>query len=154
MNEAAHARVRRRAWTVASLLCLVMMGCAVHFVSDYDEVTDRTITELQVQTEAFVLKMADAAGTPAGTYDSNMVFYTEAKATILTMESRAAAMPKNQTTVDQLKKLAENIDLMAELHQKAGDKGLTVDLAGPVRDILDVQFRAIMKHEMDKKRGK
>jgi len=131
-----------------------MMGCAVHFVSDYDEVTDRTITELQARTEAFVLKMADAAGTPAGTYDSNKVFYTEAKATILTIESRASTMPRNQTTVDQLKKLEENIALMAELHQKAGDKGLTSDLAGPVRDILDVQFRAIMKHEMDKKRGK
>jgi hypothetical protein len=131
-----------------------MMGCAVHFVSDYDEVTDRTITELQARTEAFVLKMADAAGTPAGTYDSNKVCYTESKATILTLQSRAAVMPKNETTVAQLKKLEENINLMAELHLKAGDSGLIPEKAGPVLSMMEEQFRAIIRHELDKKRGR
>jgi hypothetical protein len=154
MYEAKSLRMRRRALTVASLLCLMVMGCAVHFVSDYDEVTDRMITDLQARTEAFVLKMADAAGTPAGTCDSNKVFYTEAKATILTMQSRAAVMPKNQTTVEQLKKLEENIGLMAELHEKAGDLGLIPEKSGPVLDMMDEQFRAIIQHELDKKRGK
>lgn len=152
MTEATY--VKRRAWTVVPSLCLVMLACTVHFVSDYDEVTDRTITDLQARAEAFVLKMADAAGSPAGTYDSNKAFYTEAKATILTMQSRAAAIPQNVSTVEQLKKLEESIDELAELHREAGDDGLTADVVGPTHAALNVQFGAIIKHELDKKRGK
>ncbi|GEM_PF-941892 len=154
MTEATYISVRRRAWTAASLLCMVMLACTVHFVSDYDEVTDRTITDLQGRVEAFMLSMVDAAGTPAGTYDSNKAFYTESKATILTMQSRATAIPQNQSTVDLLKKLEESINELAELHREAGDDGLTADVAGPTHAVLNVQFGAIIKHELDKKRGK
>ena len=154
MTETMSVSVRRRAWAVAPLLCMVMLACAVHFVSDYDEVTDRTITELNTRVEAFLPSMADAAGTPAGIYDHNKGFYTETKATLQAMMSRAMAIPQNQSTVDQLKKLEENIDLLAQLHSAGGEKGLTAAVAGPVHDMLNVQFRAIIKHELDKKRGK
>lgn len=154
MTETTYVSAKRKPWTVASLFCLAMLACAVHFVSDYDEVTDRTITDLHARVEAFLPRMADAAGTPAGIYDSNKVFYTDVEAALEAMMSRAVVTPQNQSTVDQLKKLEENIKLLAQLHKAGGEKGLNPDAAGSVRDILNVQFRAIIKHQLDLKRGK
>ena len=143
-----------RKWAAVPILYLVISACTVHFVSDYDELTDRTVTELQTRVEVFLVSMSQTAGTPSGTYNSNREFYNENKAILATLTARNSAIPQNQSTIDQLKLLGENLDTLASLHKEGGEQGLTAEVAEPIHAMLDVQFRAIIKHELDKKRGK
>ncbi|MFQ5847954.1 MAG: hypothetical protein ACE5IQ_09860 [Candidatus Methylomirabilales bacterium] len=151
-HPATHLRVRF-ALVMFSLLTLVVSGCSVKFISDYDEVTDKSATALHKNVERFLLKMEATAGSSAGTYRKNKTFYDEAKVALSSMRMRAKAIPNNRLTVQHIELLEKNIDALRTLHEKRGPKGLAKPLVDPVRDALDAQFTAIIKLELAKKRG-
>jgi hypothetical protein len=68
-----------------------LCACAVHLVSDYDDQIDSGLTQLNTDVTAFVNKMISSAGTPAGTYASNIDFYSSESAKIDTLVVRAEA---------------------------------------------------------------
>jgi len=148
---------RRRVWWgsvfALALVTLVFTGCTVKFVSDYDDITDRAVTDLQLRTQTFLLKAEETAGTPAGEYASNTDFYNDARAAIQSIRLRAQAIPKNSITVAQLDSLDANFGRIRELHRGAGPKGLTPAILDPIIGPLNTQFKAIIKWELAKKRG-
>ena len=74
------------------VLSLVLAAaCTVHFVSDYDEQIDSGLTQVNTDVTAFVAKMTDNAGKPAGTYENNKDFYISEKAKLSTIRVRAEA---------------------------------------------------------------
>jgi hypothetical protein len=139
---------------VLLVLSLVLSACPVRLVSDYDPVLDRTATKLQTQIDTFLVKMQAAAGTPAGEYGRNQAFYEDMVGALRALHSRAEVMPENGITMQQIELLQANLDNLRRLHEQSGTQGLPAPLAGPAQAALDANFRAIIKFETEKRRGK
>jgi hypothetical protein len=75
----------------AGAMVATLLGCAVQLVSGYDEQIDTGLSELNTDVTAFVNRMIDAAGTPAGEYASNKTFYGDEDAKLDTLLARAQA---------------------------------------------------------------
>jgi hypothetical protein len=80
----------RGAVLAGATVCL-LNACAVHLVSDYDEQIDTGLSQLNTDVTAFVDKMIESAGQPAGTYAANKDFYIAENAKIDTLIVRAEA---------------------------------------------------------------
>jgi len=137
-----------------SLFFFIVAGCSVKLISDYDEVIDKSVTELQKKAEGFLIKMENAAGTSEGEYINNRSFYNETKVEITAIRLRAEATPENKITVQHIAEIEKNLENLRLLHEKSGQKGLTKDLTEPVRAIINTQFKAMLTLEFAKKRGK
>lgn len=146
-----HSRSTRRAGLPLILFVLALAGCSVRLISSYDEITDRSATELQKKVDYFVRSMETASGTPAGAYASNAKFYDEAKSDVSALRIRATAIPRNQITLQQIDLLDRNLELLRQLHQR-GDS-LRAAVAKPALDAMNTTFAAIIKLELEKKRG-
>jgi hypothetical protein len=140
-------------FVMVAILTVVMSACSVRFISDYDETTDRSVTELQRKVETFLVKMENTAGTSEGEYVNNKAFYDDVKVALSAMRVRAAAMPKNELTVQSIDLIEENIENLRQLHERRGEKGLSKALVEPIRTAINAQFTAILKLEFAKKRG-
>ncbi|MFQ5656342.1 MAG: hypothetical protein ACE5G5_02280 [Candidatus Methylomirabilales bacterium] len=138
---------------VMAILTVAIGGCQVRLISDYDAVIDRSATELQKKVETFLVKMEGAAGTSAGEYANNKAFYDETVVALSAMRVRAAAMPKNELTVESIDLIKENIENLRKLHKRRGERGLSKTVIDPVRTAMNTQFTAILKLELAKKRG-
>ncbi len=139
---------------LAALLTAGTYGCPVHFVSDYDQVTDETATALQTKVDTFLLKMQAAAGTPEGDYNHNKAFYDDMDGALQALLSRAEAIPQNDFTVEQVAALQRSMMDLRKLHEERGSKGLTGTFVGPAKSALDINFKAIIALEGAKRRGK
>jgi len=130
------------------------LACTLRLIGEYDEVIDRSLTEFQQKTEAFLSRLELAQGTPQAAFDKNTDFYTEAAAAINTMRVRANAQPKKEILVEQLDLLKKSLEDLKKLHQLAGPNGLT---QGPIEDIrsaMETHIESILKLELALKRGK
>lgn len=136
------------------LFFIIVVGCSVRLISDYDEVIDKSVTELQKKTEGFLIKMENAAGTSEGEYINNRSFYNESKVEITAIRLRAEAIPENKITVQHIAEIEKNFENLRLLHEKRGQKGLAKDLTEPIRAIINIQFKAMLALEFAKKRGK
>jgi hypothetical protein len=137
------------------LLCIAVttLACAPRLISDYDEVTDRSATELQKKVEGFIHQMVARAGTPNGTYTANTAFYDEARTDVSALRVRANAFDKNSLTVEQINLIQNNLDNLERLHQLGGQRGLRKEVADPALALLNSQFTGLIKLEVAKKRG-
>jgi hypothetical protein len=150
---------RARAPRLAAQLLLVVLsaaslGCTVRMLSEYDEITDQTATELQKKVEGFVTKMAAVAGTPAGEYARNAEFYDEAMIDARSLKTRASVFPKNDLTVQHAELIEQNLANLRNLHRLGGSAGLRPVVATPALSALNQQFAALIKLEIAKRRGK
>jgi hypothetical protein len=125
----------------------------VRLVSEYDEITDKSATEMQHKVDQFLLKMETAAGTVAGGYDANAATYDELQADVDGLRVRATAVPNNRFTLEQIDALDRTLADLRKLHKLEGAKGLPSALAEPSRSAFTSIFTAIIKLELAKKRG-
>jgi len=78
--------------TIAVLTATLLMGCGtIRFVSDYDEVLDKGITEFSEQLNTHVKNMAELGGKPEGTYDATFKTYNALESKIEVLIARASA---------------------------------------------------------------
>ena len=152
------------ALSVVSFLFIAVLtasGCAVKYISSYDELTDKNVTQLQRKTESFLIDLGTKDGLPECSYQNNANFYTETKVDLSAIEVRAKAIPQNDTTVKQLFLLNESLNLLEKLHklkdkksQSSGElRCFSPDELLPTRNALNSSFTAILKLEFAKKRG-
>jgi hypothetical protein len=81
-------------------LFLAQSACTtVRLVANYDEPTDRALTELQQETDAFLAGMMAGAPSDANAFDQHEQFYTDADAQLRRLEFRVASIPDNGRTV-------------------------------------------------------
>ncbi len=142
-----------RAVLLAVLILTSGAGCKVRLISDYDEITDTSATQLQKKVEGFVHKMVSLAGTPAGTFTQNAAFYDEARTDLSAIRVRAKAFEKNDLTIQEIDLVQKGIDDLQALHKIGGDRGLRSAVADPALSALNTQFTALIKLELAKKRG-
>ena len=133
---------------LAAILSLFICSCAVVLVGPYDEVTDKAISDLETKTEQFLAKMESTKGS----YEANKSFYDDAKASIRAIRLRAElyGTEKNKGELDDIDKLGQAFDQLAELHQigpLAGRAGNTA------RSLIETNFQALLQIELAKKRS-
>jgi hypothetical protein len=137
------------------LVVLVAVGACttVRLVSEYDDITDKSATEMQHRVDFFLLRMESAAGTPAGRYSANSATYDSLQSDADALHVRASAVSNNSITLRQVAALDSALADLRKLHQAEGDMGLPSKLAEPSRSAFTSIFTAIITLELAKKRG-
>jgi hypothetical protein len=130
---------------VIVLSAVILAGCAVNFISSYDEVTDKGITALQKSVDGLMNQLEQE---PVPDYDSLKKSYDTIRDDFSSLRFRNEARPKNTLTVKQLDELKAELDKMEKLHK---DKKFNQAMVGPTREILNQTLRAILKLELAKK---
>ncbi len=126
---------------------LALAGCtSVSLIAGYDQKIDEGVTALQKRTGAFLVKLERTCQTPEGSYAQNLSFYDEAKVELSALQSRAAAIPQNKLTSDQLALLQDSYDKLEAQHKR----GFTPLVVAETRKLLDSQFTSILTLELAK----
>jgi hypothetical protein len=133
---------------LAGTLGLTSIGCAVRFISDYDDVLDKDVTALQQSTETFLNELSAKSATVGAGYNANSDFYLKTDASLRTMATRAASQPKSKIIVGEVKALQNTFDDLQKLHQMNGDKGLSAANIENTRGALESEFTSILTLEL------
>lgn len=131
-------------------IAVALSGCAVKLISSYDETTDKTVTALQKKTEAHLVALEAVDGLPECKYEQHKQFYSEAKVDVSAIAVRAAAIPKNDITTEQMMLLTSSLEILEKLHKIAC---LSKGQIAPLRAQFNSSFTAILKLELAKRRG-
>ncbi len=135
---------------VPLVLAAATAGCTIKLISDYDETTDKAVTQLQRKVDGFLVDMQRKAGTPEAEYTKNAQFYDQARVDVDALRVRAQAMPKNDITVQQINLVQDSLDKLEKLHKLGFSSPEEIV---PLRSAFDISFTAILKLELAKKRG-
>jgi predicted N-formylglutamate amidohydrolase len=157
MTHTFAARVARpsrslRSFTsILACVALLIAGCTVRLISDYDEVTVQKTVELQEQCESLFVSLEDAATTadPADDlYAAHAEQYDDIEVSLRMLESRADLVKKNEITKEQVKLLRDSIAKIRDAHRARSSetppKGLSAATVTVLREPLAQQFRSIL----------
>ncbi len=135
---------------IALALCIILTACTtIRLVSDYDEVIDKGITDLQISAETFFTKL-DHTGRKTGPLTKEEItFLDQISVSLTSLQIRAAASPKNEITIQQLELLKDSFGILSDLLQT----GVTKEQVKPIRNAFNTSTTAILKLELAKKRG-
>jgi hypothetical protein len=147
-NAKEKAQILAHSFALISVVAVALTSCAVVFVGPYDEVTDKAINDLETKMELFLAKMEATAGS----YGRNKAFYQESKAAIRAIRLRAElyGKDKNKGELDDLDKLDQNLDNLADLHRAGPLSGKAVNIA---RAQIETNFQSLIQIELAKKRS-
>jgi hypothetical protein len=134
------ARQLTRAGLVLSLL---LVGCAVVFVSSYDEVTDQQIQDAAKKTEALI---GDVLANRTG-YNQHAKDYQEIDGTLGALEMRAANYQNNEAEIKLIQDLRAAMRNLQRIHKEIGP--FRQAEAEGVRSL----FRSLIHLELSKKRS-
>jgi hypothetical protein len=139
-------------------LAFSLIGCTVKLISSYDEQTDKSVSALQRKVETFLVGLENLHGLPECIYAHQKHFYQEVKVDVSAMKVRAAAIPQNEITTEQLDLLSNSFDNLEELHKikskkEIGKNCISKEELGPLKENFATSFTAILKLELAKKRG-
>ncbi len=81
--------ISRVSTAALAMVCLVLCGCTLTLIGNYDDVIDKGMTDFQQKVETYISKLESNPATP---YDS--AFYDDAFARLAAMRSRAQASYK------------------------------------------------------------
>jgi hypothetical protein len=139
-----------RFFTAVVVLAATTAGCTIKLISDYDETTDKAVTQLQRKVDGFLVDMQRKAGTPEAAYARNAQFYDEARVDVDAIRVRVQAIPKNDITVQQITLIQDSLEKLEQLHKLGFSSPEEI---APLRTAFDTSFTAILKLELAKKRG-
>ncbi|MDI6767639.1 MAG: hypothetical protein QME52_12530 [Bacteroidota bacterium] len=131
------------------LYLITFTACSVKFITEYDENTDRTVSDLQRKFETFFISAEKVCGTPEGDYSHFENFYDDIKVDLTLLELRVNAKSKNEIQIEQVSLLKKSFDDLKKLHKL----GLTKEQLAPIRTGFNVSLTAILKFEFAKRRG-
>ncbi len=128
------------------LLISSISGCAlkVKLVGEYDQIVDKSVTELQQLTVTFFTKMKTASDADR-TYAVNKEFYADANGKISTLIARSEVIEeglnKNPLT-ENFKELKNQYDELAKEHKNKPSKKYFES----AEKAFNQSFRAILEH--------
>lgn len=137
--------------TMLSLFILLLSACSgIRLISEYDDITDKKVTELQDKFAKHFVTLERIIGTPEAAYENFIPFYDDVKSEMRTLTIRANAIDKNDIVIKQLKFLDQNIADLEALHKLGFSK--TSEII-PIRNAFESAFTSIIKLQMALKRG-
>jgi hypothetical protein len=93
-----------------ALSALLLAGCAVRLIGDYDDTIDSGVTDVQQKAELYFAKLQSTPSTP---YDQS--FYDDIDARLAVLKTRAASLPKYPIILEQLANLKSQLDTFQRL---------------------------------------
>ena len=129
------------------VLPLVLAGCAVRTIGDYDEAIDKGITDVQQTAELYFSKLQSTPNTP---YDQN--FYDDMNARLAVLKSRASSLPKYPIIVEQIANLKSQFDTFQKLDKSSARPFPSVAVTD-AESAIAVSVESILRLELALKRG-
>lgn len=149
----ARCLVARRlaALLFAAALGLAAGGCVtVRLVGAYDAQVDEGATRLQRGMDAFLTRLASVPADDASrTYAPNRTFYIDYGVDLRALEMRAASLPRNTITVQQLEGIERSVEQLRAVHE--AQNGLSTAVLPAYRDQFNQSWRAILTLELAKR---
>ncbi|GJM64585.1 hypothetical protein [Persicobacter diffluens] len=135
---------------VLMLLMLTQSCTSIRLISDYDEITDKTVTELQEKVSNYFVKIERTIGTDDAKYEHFVQQFDDIKVDLNTLEVRAGAFEKNRIVQEHFKELNKMVNNLESLH-KIGFS--SYDQIKPLKQPFNSAFTAIIKLQIALKRG-
>ena len=134
-------------------VALAAPGCVtVRLAGDYDEQVDTTATALQKRMDTFLTGLESLPdGDPGRAYASSQPFYLAYGVDLRALEIRAAGLPRNSITLQQVDLMESSLEQLRATHQ--AQNGLSTASVGPYRELFNTAWRAILAWELAKKRS-
>lgn len=130
---------------------LLFQSCSsVKLISDYDEITDNTITQLQRNTSNYFVVLERTIGTNESNYENFISFFDGAKVDLNTLQIRTAAFEKNEIVQNQINELKEMFINLESLHKLGFTSLNSIDA---LQQPFNSAFTAIIKLQIALKRG-
>ena len=149
MNQTRYVSQARL--TILSLFIVMLTACSgSRLISEYDDITDKKVTELQDKFAKHFVTLERIIGTKEAAYENFIPFYDDVKSEMRTLTIRANAIDKNDIVIKQLKFLDQNIADLESLHKLGFSK--TSEII-PIRNAFESAFTSIIKLQMALKRG-
>ena len=138
------------------LMIIFTQSCiSIRLISEYDAITDQTLTEIQEEVSSYFIKLENSVGTEESSYDNYKDQFEKIKIDLNTLEVRAKAIDKNRIVTEQIKELQKMITNLENLHKSFGEDGYqSYDLIKPNLNSFNNAFIAIIKLQLALKRGK
>jgi hypothetical protein len=106
MNRVSLAKNQFCKYWVAILCAILLAGCAgAKLISDYDEVTDKSLMTIHQKTDDFIETLLTQSGTNKAAFSKHQDFYSDIDQQLRRLEFRVNAIPKNEKTIDLVKKI-------------------------------------------------
>jgi hypothetical protein len=127
---------------------ILLAGCAVKFIGDYDDTIDKGVTDVQQRTELYMAKLQSTPTTP---YDQT--FYDDIDARLAVLKSRASSLPKYPIIVEQIGNLRSQVDTFQKL-DKSSSRPFPSVVITDAESAIAVSVESILKLELAlKERG-
>ena len=140
----------KRHHKVFFVIALLLLGCTVRYIAEYDPVVDGNVRHLQTKLDALFEDLSRTAGTPEGAYEHYAARYEAIRVDIAGLQYDAATQPKNGLTVSSLSLLDDNLRQLEVAHRE----GLGRAEVPVLRKLFDTQLRMIVQLETAKKRDR
>jgi len=138
----------RRFRLLSAVLLLLLSSCKVTLLAPYDEITDKTITEMQEMTSTFFVALESDPQSAAMKYENQKQFYQKLKVKAATVRIRNNAIDKNKVMVGMIKELEANIGRLEQLHKGKANGLLIPEEVTLLKDAFETQYGAIIKFLM------
>ena len=130
------------------IIALLILGCSVRYIAEYDPVVDGNARHLQAKLDALFEDLSRTAGTPEGAYEHYAARYEAMRADVAGLQYDAATQSKNELTSTSLSLLDDNLQQLEVAHRE----GLSRAEVPVLRKLFDTQLRMIVQLETAKKR--
>lgn len=146
-----HLILIRKVPILLSLVMVIVTSCtSIRLISEYDEITDKTVTALQEKVAAFFVKISDQVGSNQANYANHIQFYEDAKVDLNILKTRADAIDKNKIVQEQIAELTKMVNNLETLHKIGfSNREQLMILQQPFNSA----FTAIIKLQLGLKRG-
>lgn len=147
---------------VVSLFLAISACSTIRLISVYDEETDKNVTALQKKIDGFLVKIAALDGLPECTYSKHKAMYRDFDVDATAIRVRAAAIPQNQVTTEQIDEVKNIIANLEKLQQSQEDGYASKKVDSPcvplsaldnARNRTNAAFTKVLELELAKRRG-
>jgi len=104
-------------WFICFFALMIQSCTTVKMTSDYDAITDNTLSDLQQSVSQYFVSIERHHNTPMATFQRFHQFFDEAKVKLNTLEIRTAALEKNDLVHQQVMELQDMIRNLEKLHK-------------------------------------
>jgi hypothetical protein len=129
------------------LMALVLPGCTVRLIGDYDATIDNGVTELHQQAEH---RFATLLSTPNTPFDPNV--YDELDSRLAVLKSRASSLPKYSIIIGQLGEMKAQFENLRRLDQ-ISPRPIAPGAVTAAQSAVAVTVESILKLQTGLKRG-
>ena len=139
-------------WLLAGSVAIVIAGCHVQLVSEYDEIFATAAASTQKEIDGFLQKQRNPPSGTDLTYEGNKSAYNEIEVDLDSLLVLAKSHPNNDPSINQVNAVIETVHGLADVHR--GHTPLPADFIDEKRRTLMIEFSSIIRTENDKKAGK